>query len=156
MKKTILVPVIIGILALVIGFFGGTFYQKSKTPTRQAGAFQMGANGTRTANGTGTARTGTGITGANTRGGAPVSGKITAMDSTSITVQSADGSSKIVLLSDQTKINKTSQGAVSDLSVGTQVMVIGSTASGAVTAQSITLGGVAPSQSASTPSAPTK
>jgi len=152
MKKTIWVPVITGLLALALGFFGGYLYQKSKTPTRQAGAFQMGANGTRTA-GTGANR----AAGANAaRGGAPISGKITAMDATSITVQSTDGSSKIVLLSDQTKINKTSQGAVSDLSVGTQVMVIGSTASGAVTAQTITLGGAMPSQTAPSPSAPAK
>ena len=136
MKKTILVPIITGVLALAIGFSGGSIYQKSKTPVRQIGTFQMGANGTRTA-GTGANR----ATGANTaRGGAPVSGTITSMDATSITVQSSDGSSKIVLLSDQTKINKTTDGTTADLKQGQQVMVIGSTTNGAITAESISLG----------------
>ncbi len=134
MKKNILVPLVVGVLAISIGFLGGTVYQKSKSPIRQLGNFQMGANGTRT--GAQANR----VAGANNRGGAPVSGKIISMDATSITVQGQDGSNKIILLSDQTKINKTTDGAKTDLVVGAEVMVLGNTTNGAVTAQSISLG----------------
>ena len=152
MKKTILTLVIIGVIALVIGFFGGTMYQKNKIPTRQAENFQMGANGARPV--VAGANKAAGI---NNRGGAPVGGKIISMDDTSITVQGTDGSNKIILLSEQTKINKTSDGAKSDLVIGAEVMVIGNTTNGAITAQSISLGtNFMRSQTAPTPSTTAK
>ena len=140
------VPVITAIIALAIGLFAGYSYEKGKISASRQGTFQTGANGTRSLNGGSFGRTGTGV-----RGGA-ITGKITSADNNSITVQSSDGSSKIVLLSDQTKINKTSQGASSDLQVGSQVMVIGSTVSGTVTAQTITVGGFMPTPTPTTAS----
>lgn len=155
MKKSILVPIISAALALFIGFFGGMTYQKSKIPSF--------ANGTmRQTNGQFTQRTGNGTTQKNgfmNRGNA-VSGKIISLDSTSITVQTNDGSNKIVMLSDSTKVNKTSEAVKTDLKQGDTVMIIGTTdsTSGTITAQTINIGGVlqAPTQpNASTPS-PTK
>jgi hypothetical protein len=135
MNKTILVSIISGVLALILGFFGGTYYQKNARTNQRTGTFPTGTfNGTRSQNGTGANRA------IGNRNGVPISGKIINMDNTSITVQGADGSNKIILLSDQTKINKTSDGTKDDIKVGIDVMVIGNTTNGAVTAQSISLG----------------
>ena len=131
-----MVSVITAVLALFLGFFGGTTYQKSKTPANSPAVM-----GNRQLNGTGNGQGNTAKNGF--RGGnAPVSGKIIKMDATSITVQTNDGSNKIVLLSDSTKVNKTAEAAKTDLKEGDEVMVIGSTDSttGSVTATTINLG----------------
>ncbi len=74
--------------------------------------------------------------------GRPTSGEVIAMDEKSITVKSEDGSTKIVLFSDQTTVNKTEVGAKTDLKAGDQIMVIGSqNQDGSLTAQVINLGG---------------
>lgn len=82
----------------------------------------------------------------NMRGGAgapgfrPIVGQILSQDSTSITVKLPDGSSKIVMFSDTTPINKTALGSKTDLTTGTGVRIIGTTNSdGSVTAQDIQL-----------------
>jgi len=139
MNKSIITSVTIGVFALFVGFFGGLTYQKSKQQ-----AFQPGMNRTGTVNGT---KTGTGNTSARDnlmKGNSPVSGKIIKMDTTSITVQTADGSNKIILLTDSTVVNKTSEAAKIDLKEGIEVMVIGTTTNGAVTAKSISLGSIMP------------
>ncbi len=64
-------------------------------------------------------------------------GEILSEDDKSITVKMEDGSSKIVLISDTTQINKTDPGAKSDLTVGTKVGVFGVDNNGTVTAQNI-------------------
>jgi hypothetical protein len=133
MNKNLLTPVIIGILALSLGFFGGLTYQKGKTPLRQGSRTGM-VNGLKTTDGNSPVRDSL------LKGNGPVSGKIIKMDDTSLTVQLADGSNKIVLLSDQTKINNTSEGSRNDLVEGSEIMVIGTTINGAVTAESISLG----------------
>jgi len=102
-------------LILVIGgaaFFGGMKYQQSKTPQFNRGQFgQMG-----TANQNGNQKR---------IGNGQVMGEITSVDSKSITVKTNDGSSKIILLSDKTAINKATSGQISDLVVGTKVSVFG-------------------------------
>ena len=134
MNKTIMVPVIIGVLTLSLGFFGGMTYQKSKTTSQFARAGNRQVNGTFPQNGTGQ-RNGA------VRGNAPVSGKIINQDATSITIQSADGSNKIVIISDQTKVNKTQEASVTELKTGDEVMVIGTqNTNGSLTAQSISIG----------------
>lgn len=148
MKKTVLISVVTGILALFVGFFGGQTYQKSKQQTFQPNSNRMGmVNGTRTGTGSTTARDNL------MKNNAPVSGKIIKMDSTSITVQTADGSNKIVLLSDSTVVNKTSESTKADLKEGVEVLIIGTTTNGAVTAKTISLGGSMP-QAPEAPTAP--
>lgn len=134
MKKTITISVITGILTLTLGFFGGLTYQKSKT----ASQFMRGGN--RQANGT-TLQNGVGQRNGALRGNAPVSGKIISLDTTSLTVQIANGSNKIVVISNQTKVNKTQDASITDLKMGDDVMIIGTqNTNGSVTAQSISLG----------------
>jgi len=127
----------VAVLSGGLGFFGGIKYQETKKPTGTS-PFSMRnrTNGTNTTNGTnGTKQQGT------KSGMQPVSGEITAVDGTSITVKTMDGSSKIILVSSATTVNKTTEGTVSDLKTGEKVMVIGTSGNdGTVTASMISLG----------------
>jgi ribosomal protein S1 len=138
MNKTILVPVVTGVLSLVIGVFGGVTYQKTKQQNLRQNI--SGQFGTRSGsiNGMGTSANRDALL----KGNAPVSGKIIKIDDSSITLQTQDGSNKIILISDQTKVNKTTEATKNDLAVGSEIMVIGATTNGAVTAQSISLGSI--------------
>lgn len=144
MKKQVNLPIVIGLILVLtaVGFFGGMQYQK-----RSAGAnFQrMGANdqaGNR-AFGNGQQRVQTGnrmMQG----GGRPVSGEIISSDATSITVKLDDGSSKIVMVSDSTQINKAEKVDKTSLTVGQKVAVFGSENNGTVTANNIQLNPMMP------------
>ena len=70
-----------------------------------------------------------------------VNGEILSHDDTSVTVKVKDNGSKIVFISaSSTKITKTIQGSISDLSEGERVMINGvSNSDGSVTANSIQL-----------------
>jgi hypothetical protein len=82
------------------------------------------------------------VAGTRMGGGGPVSGEIISVDENSITVKMEDASSKIVLLSKDTLINKSSVGSLENLIKGENVMVIGKTNSdGSVSAQTISIGG---------------
>ena len=113
------------ILVVLVGagaFFGGMQYQKSQRSLGRgqfAGAGQFGnRNGQ----------------------GRPVAGEIVSADDKSITVKLMDGSSKIVILSSSTAINREASGSASDLKTGERVLVIGTQNSdGSVTAQNIQL-----------------
>ncbi len=131
--KTIAIFLVI-ILAIGGGsFYGGIKYSQSQTAAKFAnrgnGNFQPGAMN----NATGT-RSGTRTNG----GGGMIVGEITAKDDQSITVKSRDGSSKIIFTFGSTQTTKQATGSLSDLAVGGQVSVTGSTdASGNITAKSI-------------------
>lgn len=119
MKKNLaLIHVISITLLLVISFYVGTKYQQNRKPSfDRTNRGQFAPNGN--------------------RGGQNV-GEIISSDSNSITVKLSDGSSKIVLLSVNTSIVKSSQATITDLTVGTRVGVFGSTnADGSLTAQNI-------------------
>jgi ribosomal protein S1 len=69
-----------------------------------------------------------------------VNGEIIGVDEKSITVKMQDGSSRIVILSEKTEINKAASGTKDDLKVGERVAVFGQENSdGSVTAQNIQL-----------------
>jgi len=127
MKNSIIIAFVVAIIVGGGAFFGGMKYQRSKQPTLN-----------RQGNGTQGARTG-----ANNRLGAgfrPVNGEILNADDKSITVKLQDGSSKIVLISDKTEINKAAGATKEDLKTGEKVAVFGQENSdGSVTAQNIQL-----------------
>ncbi len=118
--------VMVAMLLIVVAggaFFAGMKYQQSQSP--RFGNFQGARNGqfpqrtqeTRLTN-----------------------GEIVSQDDKSITVKVQDGGSKIVLLTDTTVINKSAEGAKSDLKMGEKVAVFGKeNADGSVTAQNIQL-----------------
>jgi uncharacterized protein YpmB len=142
-KKNVPISTIVfSVIALVIGFTIGLFYQKSKTPSFAGnGQFQM-------ANRSGSGAVGaTGANGQRARGtqaGAnnfrQTIGDIINSDDKSITVKLADGSSKIVLLSDSTSINQSTSATKADLKTGTKVAVMGSqNTDGSITGQTINI-----------------
>ncbi|NTU46355.1 hypothetical protein HGA88_01905 [Candidatus Roizmanbacteria bacterium] len=145
-KFNLITVIVVGIFTGIFGFFGGLQYQKSQNGTSPSAQFAgtnaqpenaQGGNG-----GSGTTTSGTRPTsGANAQGKRPISGEIVSIDKDSITVKTQDGSSKIVIYSTQTKVNKTTEAAVSELKTGTQINVIGSEGTdGTVTAQTIAIG----------------
>lgn len=126
MKKNLMTTIIVAVLVGGGGFFVGMKYQQSKTPVfnRQFTGQTNGRQGT----------------GASRLGFRPVNGEIISADEKSITVKLQDGSSKIVIVSETTQINKADQAAKEDLKVGEKVAVFGQENSdGSVTAQNIQL-----------------
>lgn len=136
--KMILITAIIALASAGAGFFGGTKYQQAQATSRrdQAGNFfRMGAGN------------GQGIRFGNGRG---VIGDIVSKDDKSITVKMADGSTKIVLLSVTTSINKASEGTKDDLKEGVTVAVFGmQNQDGSTTAQNIQINPRIPNSSPS-------
>lgn len=140
MKNNYLVTGILVIIFAGAGFYGGMKYQQSKV-----GSFTGQGGQGFTRNGR------TGGTG-NRSGFRPVNGEIISSDSSSITVKLQDGSSRIVILSSKTLINKAVAATVDDLKAGEKVAVFGTdNTDGSVTAQNVQLnpiermGGVRPS-----------
>lgn len=129
-NNTLLVAIVTLIIGVGVGFFVGLKYQENKKPTfeNRFGARQgsMGINGQ--------------ITGGSRMGNRQTIGEIIKQDDKSITVKLQDGSTKIVLLSTKTSINKASQASVDDLKVGEKVAVFGiGNSDGSLTAQNIQL-----------------
>jgi len=125
MKNNYLLTIIVALIFASAGFYGGMKYQQSQRISFN-GQFNN-RQGLR--NGT------------NNRGGfRPVNGEIIGSDDKSITVKLQDGSSKIVLLSDKTEINKAETVDKSQLKTGEKVAVFGTENSdGSVTATNIQL-----------------
>lgn len=132
MKMNSFTIIIIGVVIAAGAFFGGIKYQESKS----GNSFVQGVNGQRS----GRFMMGNGQNRGMNQGMRPVAGEILSTDETSVTVKMMDGSSKIIILSDKTTINKAAIGTKSDLKTGETIAVFGSQNSdGSVTAQSIQL-----------------
>lgn len=130
MKNPLIVTVIIALVVGVVGFLGGVKYQQTKTINSTNG-FIQGQGGQRNRNGRNMGR------GAN--GGATL-GEVVSVDNNSIVVKLADGSSKIVNVSNTTTFSKTDTASKTDIKTGDRIAVFGATASdGSVTAQNVQL-----------------
>jgi len=130
-SKKFILPVSLSIVFLVIGFGLGIVYQKNQlknTTTNQMGQFQTGEGmGNRTGNRNNQNGQGTGTGLKNGAGSGATFGEVTKIDDTSITIKTVDGSSKIILISDSTAFNKSATATKTDLKVGSQVRVDGTT-----------------------------
>lgn len=121
-----MITVLVAIVFAGAGFFGGMQYQKSLRTAGLSGA-------------AGAARFGRGAGLGGNRGNATM-GQIISDDGKTLTVKLNDGSSKIVILSSTTAINKQATGSASDLKAGETVAVFGQTnTDGSVTATNIQL-----------------
>lgn len=130
MKKHIACAVII--LGIGTGsFYGGMIFAKENLQQRISGAgarFQQGGS----INGNGAGSRGVGM------GGEFVNGEVLSKDDTSITVKLRNGGSKIIFTSAATKVGKSVEGSLSDVTIGEHVMISGENNSdGSITAQSI-------------------
>jgi len=137
-NKKIIVSVVVCLVIALLSFRGGMMYAgkniTAANQSRQAQFGQGGFNQNGGRNGGQGMRSGGGI------GGGVVSGDIISKDATSMTVKLRDGGSKIILLSPTSKVEKTVDGAISDVVVGKSVMVTGTTnGDGSVTASSVQL-----------------
>jgi hypothetical protein len=124
MKKYLvhIVWLVIAIVALGGGFFWG---KASGAATRTAGFAGAYSSSTR--------RTAGGAA-----GGGLVTGQIATMDSSSITLQLANGNSEVVFYSTSTPVSEPTMVSVNTLKVGTTIMVGGtSNSDGSLTAQTI-------------------
>lgn len=130
------------VIILIVGgmaFYGGTKYQESKTSQFEGrfpgGQFPGGFQGMR-----GDGPGGPGGSRAGRQGFRPVMGEILSKEDKSITVKMQDGSSKIVLISDDTSISKPTEVSLKDIKKGEKVGVFGAENSdGSVSAQNIQL-----------------
>lgn len=115
MQSRLLVPMILGVLAIGGGsFYGGTLYAKNASavvrngnPMRQQGI------------GSGAFRSGQGANGGFTVG------EVVSKDATSFTLKLQDGGSKIIFYATSTTVGKTSTGTTDDITQGTSVTVNG-------------------------------
>lgn len=127
----VILPIILVLVGLGAGFFGGYQYRNYVLRKRATGLTGAAATFQRF---TGTRGTGTN---GMMRGGA-VTGSVLSMDANSITVKLADGSTKIVLFGGSTTYSNTVSVLESDLKVGNSVMVFGTPNSdGSVTATNV-------------------
>jgi hypothetical protein len=104
------------------GFYGGMQYAKSQTPAGMPGQFTAGQNGGNLRfdrNGPQNAGSQVRIT-----GGGNI-GEVISKDETSFTLKLLDGGSKIVFLSASTTVNKMTEGSMNDVTVGTNVTIMG-------------------------------
>ena len=133
MNKSIVIIIAVTLIVGAGAFYGGMKYAENKaTAGRQQRAQQFSGNaGAGFSGGTGAGQRG---------GGGFTAGEIITKDDKSVIVKLQDGGSKIVFLSDSTKITKSTDGALSDLEVGKNVSVNGTANSdGSITAQTIQL-----------------
>jgi len=130
MKKNIVYYVIVTVVSLAIGFFGG------KMSSGQDGKSQFGQFPGQTGDRQMAEQLKGKIGGPNSN--APMSGEIISMDDKSITIKLTDGGSKIIFLSDTTSIGKMTEGTIADLEVGKKITTSGTANNdGSITAKSI-------------------
>lgn len=122
---------IIWAIVVIVALAGGFFWGKASGAAARASGFSGAFNSSSTR---GFVRTGSGAATA----GAGAIGQITAIGSSSLTLQLANGNSEVVLYSASTPVMTETTVSPSALSVGTNVVVAGTTNSdGSVTATTI-------------------
>lgn len=136
-RKNMVLMFVIVIVTAGVGFYGGIMFQKSKTSKPIQNCFVTGDFGHG-------ARSQLPVPGAGGRmaGGKlrPIVGEILSKDDKSITVKLRDGSSRIIMLSSTTNINRAEKVDPSALIEGETVRVFGTiNPDGSVTAQDIQL-----------------
>ena len=139
MKNKKIIFVVVGIIILAGVFYGGMVYGKSQSLTQHANGFGLNMQNR-------TGQFGMSARG-NRMGGGFVGGEIISKDDKSITVKimsndpngtNTTTGSKIIFFDTSTTVSKTATGSLTDLAVGTQVSVQGTTNSdGSVTAKTI-------------------
>ncbi len=130
-KNKIILFVVVAIIAALC-FWAGYASGKKGTASGAAGQFAGQFGGGTFARGANARRGGAGAAGGFTVG------NVVSSDSQSVTIQTQDGSSKVILLAPSTQVQKTVPGNLSDVSAGESVMISGQTnGDGSITASSI-------------------
>jgi hypothetical protein len=128
-NQNIPVLLIVALICLGAGFFAGQNMSSKKSPMgidRAQFGGQLQGRGGNPQSGAGQIR------------GGQVIGEITSIDSDKLTIKEINGSSKIILVSGETSIVKSSPSNISDLKIGTKIAVFGKANTDAlISAQSI-------------------
>lgn len=132
MMKTVIAAVLAAVLAGALGFYGGVTYQKTQTPSF-GGRFANGGGGF---GGNGGGFGGPGGNRGNFAANV-ATGTVMAIDSTSITVKTADGGSKKIFVTSQTQVGQQQQLTLSDIKVGDQVGAFGQQSNGGIDARTV-------------------
>lgn len=138
-NKNLIITILVVIVVVGISFYAGMQYQMRQNSREEKGQMIIGnaRDGQVRSKGQGNFRFGS----KNANGMMPVSGEIISTDANSMTVKLPDGSSKIVILSSNTKIYKTSDATKTDLQPGEAITTFGAQNSdGSITAQNVSLG----------------
>lgn len=149
--KKFILPVSLSIVFLIAGFGLGVLFQKTRLKssfTNRTGQFQMMGQNSNNRTGNRTGQNGGNSAGPRNNNGGFVTGEITKIDDTSITLKTADGGSKIVLIASDTTFNQSTTASKSDLKVGSKIMVTGTTDSntGSISGKTVQINPITPSQ----------
>ncbi|HTP56752.1 MAG TPA: hypothetical protein VMJ72_00535 [Candidatus Paceibacterota bacterium] len=137
MKHIIIAVVVTAIVAGGAGYWYGGQHAQSSAAALRAGRFAQAGQGS-------------GGTGARGGFGGAVNGDVVSVDAQGFTVSIQGGGSKVVIVPASATVMKSTAGALSDVSVGTHVTVIGAVNSdGSVTAQTIQIRPEMPTPTAS-------
>lgn len=112
MKTNYMVTLVVAVIVGAVSFFGGMQYQKTKNPSRVGQMVQLNRNSE-------TERRNPGVAGGR------VTGEILSTDTNTITVKLADGGSKVIIISDKTTVNKSTDATRDDLKTGVTIAVFG-------------------------------
>lgn len=127
MKNNVFSYILVGVISLGVGFYGGILYQKSQQQQR----FAQFGQGIRQ-----------GQQGRFTGGTRPITGQIIKKDQDSLTIKTQNGSTRIILISPKTSITKSQKTTSDDLKENQNVFVVGQENSdGSITAENIQIGG---------------
>jgi len=133
MKKNLFVFLLLLVIVLVGGFFGGIKYGESQalknlTPEKMREVFQQRGGQFFAQNQSQRQRAGQNF----------LSGQVISKDEKSLTVKLPDGSTKIIFLSQSTQILKSAEGSIDDVQVGKEILVAGNqNTDGTLTARTI-------------------
>ncbi len=130
-KNTLITAAIVAVVA----FGGGTFYGKHSAGTTLSDLKNLSAADRRQARGS---RGGFGGISGGAAGDSFVSGEVLSADAKSITVKLQDGGSKIIFISADTKVMKSTAGSIADVTIQSQITATGGAADGGnITAKTI-------------------
>lgn len=141
MKKNNTTIIIIALVSIIVGIIVGYFIG-SKSQTSKRSSFNQTSFRNQQGQGPINDQQGNqnGQMNRQGMGGGLTNGEIISKDDKSITVKMTDGSSKIVIIADNTTISKSSAAVKNDLKVGEKVAVFGATNDdGSMTANNIQL-----------------
>jgi len=140
MKKNQYILILAALLIGGVSFFAGTRYQSSKGGSNLAES-AIEKSTTQGQRGQQVGQTNNKMGQTNPQGGGVINGEITSKDGQSLTVKMSDGSTKIVIVAESTSYKKSTDAVATDLTVGENVTVIGTTnTDGSVTAKTVTIG----------------
>ncbi len=115
---------------MVLAFWAGTAYANHKKSSATTAVGQYAGRGF--GGGMGGMRTG------GASGGSFINGTVLSVTSSTITIQNQAGGSKILVISPTTTVSKSTQGSISDVTVGSSILATGTANSdGSVTADNI-------------------